>query len=208
MKWIVCGFCGKRRNDPAMEFKNFGVCSKCMNTLPYTDGNGCFAAKEPVKYVIAPFYYKDIIRHTLHEYKFHNKTAYADIFAEFISQRINDISSDFDIAVSVPLAKHRLLERGYNQSELIAVKVCAKTGIKYRDILVRTRETQRQTELDTLQRAENVKGAFECVESVTGMRVLLFDDIYTHGFTVCEAAGALINKGCKSVVCAAAAIVK
>lgn len=208
MKWIVCGFCGKRRSDAQIAFKTFGVCRECMDKLPYTDGSGCFPARYPLDYVIAPFYYKDIIRQTLHEYKFHDKTAYADIFAEFISRRINGLASDFDFAVSVPLSKRRLLERGYNQSELIAARVCANTGINYKNILVRIRETKRQTELDTLQRAENVKDAFECVESVSGMRILLFDDIYTHGFTACAAANALINKGCKSVVCAAAAIVK
>lgn len=208
MKWIVCAVCGKRRSNPHIAFKTFGVCSECIDKLPYTDGSGCFPARYPLDCVIAPFYYKDIIRQTLHEYKFHDKTAYADIFAEFISRRITGAAMDFDLAVSIPLSKRRLLERGYNQSELIAVRVCANTGIKYKNILVRTRETKRQTDLDTLERAENVKDAFECTEAVTGMRILLFDDIYTHGFTACEAAKALIDKGCKNVVCAAAAIVR
>lgn len=208
MNWIVCGFCGKRKSNPAMVFKTFGVCKDCMGKLPYTDGNGCFMAKPPIDYVIAPFYYKDVIRQTLHKYKFQDRTAYADIFAEFISQRISGELSGFDFAVSVPLSERRMLERGYNQSELIAVKVCDKTGMKYKDILVRIKETKPQTKLDTVQRAENVKDAFECREILSGMRILLFDDIYTHGFTAGEAAKALISRGCKNVVCAVAAVVK
>lgn len=210
MAWIVCGVCNKRKKNAAVSFGGFGICGECIDTLPYSDGNGCFPAKAPIDYVISPFYYEGIIKTIVHRYKFQDETAYADIFACFMADKIREIShiNKFDFVCSVPLSKRRMAERGYNQSELIAEKLCALTGMEYRDVLVRVRETQRQTDLELADRVQNVKDAFECREDLIGRRVLLVDDVYTHGLTAGEAAKALMQSGCESVVCAAAAIVQ
>ncbi|MCH5184531.1 MAG: ComF family protein [Oscillospiraceae bacterium] len=210
MERIVCGFCGRRREESYMAFKGFGICKGCAAELPYSDGDGIFEANPPLDYVAAPFYYRDIIKKTLHEYKFYDKYAYADVFAGFIAEYLEKQPQllKFDFACPVPLSKMRMLERGYNQSELIARKVCERTGTRYADLLVRTRETKRQSGLSAVERAENIRDVFECVGYAGGMRILLFDDIYTHGFTAGAAAEALIKGGAKSVFAVAAAIVK
>ena len=61
-----------------------------------------------------------------------------------------------DAIVPVPLTTEKERERGYNQSAELAKVLSEETGIKYRNILVKLRETSPQKELSFRERAENV----------------------------------------------------
>jgi ComF family protein len=94
--------------------------------------------------------------------------------------------------------------RGYNQAELIADRLGGLSGIKVdADILVRSRATVPQKNLNDAQRAENIKKAFTITRNIIKYkRVLLVDDIYTTGSTVDECAKALKAAGVERVYCA------
>ena len=96
-------------------------------------------------------------------------------------------TDDIDIIVPVPLAKERERQRGFNQSEMIALGISDMTGIRVaNDIVRRVSFHGSQTKRDRQERAENVENAFQLKngERVTGKHVLIVDDIVTTGATI------------------------
>ena len=76
------------------------------------------------------------------------------------------------------------------------------------DCLIRTRDTGRQSEIhDSNKRAGNVRGAFKVNDGwdVTGLRIIVVDDVATTGATLHEAAMALYKAGASKVLCVALA---
>jgi ComF family protein len=107
-----------------------------------------------------------------------------------------------DVIVPVPLHRHRLRERGYNQAALLALALGAEIGLPVReDWLIRTRATSSQVELDAAERKKNVADAFQCRtrDPVAGYRVLLVDDVCTTGATLESCSLALRQAGVRSV---------
>ena len=61
------------------------------------------------------------------------------------------------------------------------------------DLLIKIKETKRQSELKLNDRKRNIKGAFSLSfpERTEGLRILLIDDIFTSGSTMREASKVL-----------------
>lgn len=101
-----------------------------------------------------------------------------------------------DALVPLPLHRARWLDRGYNQSEEIALGLAAETGLAVRpDLLRRAHATTSQTRQDRSGRARNVAHAFAATPEASGLRLLLVDDIVTTGATARAAALALRDAG-------------
>ncbi len=103
-----------------------------------------------------------------------------------------------DCVCNVPLHEKRRKARGFDQSEEIARRVSETAGIPYISALKRIRNTKTQTRLNERERAENIKGAFEIAERVSG-NVLLIDDVLTTGATAGECARVLKQAGAENV---------
>ena len=100
--------------------------------------------------------------------------------------------------VPVPIHPARQRVRGYNQSELLAERLCEMTGLPLlSNVLVRRQHTRAQVELSSDERRENVKAAFQATEpsQVKGKIVLLVDDVATTCSTVHECSLALLSGG-------------
>lgn len=101
--------------------------------------------------------------------------------------------------IPVPLGGRRLRRRGYNQSERLAAALSGCTGLPVRaDLLDRMRETRTQTALTPEARHANVAGAFRAGK-VTGMELVLVDDVFTTGATLAAAGAALFAAGAARV---------
>jgi ComF family protein len=106
------------------------------------------------------------------------------------------------LVVPVPTTPRRQVRRGYNQAELLAESFAARTGRSVRRALVRRSEGRSQTSLTPTERRENVRDVFApspIGADVTGMRVLLVDDVLTTGATASEAATTLASMGASRV---------
>lgn len=101
---------------------------------------------------------------------------------------------DGEILVPVPLSAARLRFRGFNQALLLAREL----GEVF-ECLKRIRDTGSQAKLSAGGRKVNLKGAFAVTEDVSGMDLLLVDDVSTTGSTLEECALVLKKAGAKRV---------
>lgn len=114
-----------------------------------------------------------------------------------------DLLSDIDLIVPTPLSKQRMIERGFNQAEVIARSVARVTGIPVDShSLVRTTNTpMHRGGMDKRARELTVINAFKVLRPniVKGSRVLLVDDVFTSGSTASNCAKALKKAGAERV---------
>lgn len=134
----------------------------------------------------------DGIRH----FKYGRQPALAGPLASLLLEpaRAMNLSSETSW-VPVPLHYARLVERGYNQSALLAAALAASTRTRVSALaLTRCRETAQQAELDRSARLANVEEAFVVRKRPRG-DVVLIDDVVTTGATVRACLRALAQRG-------------
>lgn len=106
--------------------------------------------------------------------------------------------------VPVPLAASRLRERGFNQSAHLAGALALRTGgTVLDDVLVRNRTTESQTQLTPAERRANVHYAFAVPAgrraAISGLELVLVDDVLTTGATLNACAVALLDGGASDI---------
>ena len=194
----VCGICNKKINTYLCE-----KCEKEINKITCVGKN-----KYKDKYFSTHMYlfrYEGIIRSKIISYKFDDKPYLYKTFCEIFvkNKKVCEFIKNYDIIISVPMYKKKKNQRGYNQSELIAKETAKKVeNIEYRnDILIKIRNTAKQSSLNKEQRKENLKNAYVVNnnEYILNKNILIFDDIYTTGSTANECAKTLIEAGAKDV---------
>lgn len=194
----VCGICNKEINTYLC-----GKCEKEINKITCVGEN-----RYDNKYFSTHMYlfkYEGIIRNKIISYKFNDKPYLYKTFCEIFvkNKKVCEFLKKYDIIISVPMYKKKKNQRGYNQSELIAKETAKKVeNIEYRnDILIKIRNTAKQSSLNKEQRKENLKNAYVVNnnEYILNKNILIFDDIYTTGSTANECAKMLKEAGAKDV---------
>jgi ComF family protein len=111
------------------------------------------------------------------------------------------------IVVPIPLARKRLVERGYNQAEILAAILAKKSGLELvPGALLRTRHTQmHRVAMDKKARMLTVEKAFQVASPrlVSERDVVLVDDVFTSGSTASACAGVLKKNGARRVTAVA-----
>jgi len=107
------------------------------------------------------------------------------------------------VLVPVPLYWLRKNWRGFNQSEMVGKAVAQKLGWEFApDLLVRRQMKIPQTELKRDERLQNAQGVFVVSRNIDVSQyrcIVLFDDVWTTGSTLKEAAKVLKKAGAKKV---------
>jgi len=94
------------------------------------------------------------------------------------------------LLLPVPMTRKAVRQRSFNQSAYIARLVGQQLKIKVGlDVVLKTRETHRQSTLSRNQRQKNITGAFALTRAVAGNRVAIVDDVVTSCSAVAELAG-------------------
>jgi ComF family protein len=189
---LVCGVCRARWRAIAPPF-----CAVCGEPTPL--GLECrVCAGWPPEFgpVRSAVRLDPVVRRLVHRFKYQGWWRLAQSFAPRMAPLLRD-AGNADL-VPVPLASRRQASRGYNQANELAIALGAITGLPVRaDRLLRVRETPTQTRLTPERRLANLAGAF----GATGCHrpVILVDDVFTTGATLCSAATELLDRGAEQV---------
>ncbi len=152
--------------------------------------------------------YDSIVSRLITDLKYGDKPGLAGILAPLMNSALAGAVSKDTVVVPVPIHPSRRRERGYNQSELLAVRIARARGLKLEsDLLVKSRSTSSQTALEREERMENVAGSFGVrrADRLAGREVLLIDDVVTTGSTLKECARAVLKSGAREVSACVAA---
>jgi ComF family protein len=151
----------------------------------------------------AIFQFDDIVQTVIHQIKYQKADLLARTFSAYARQTGNHSFFEKEgLVIPVPLFAAREKERGFNQSRLIADGFYrGSTNRVYPDLLVRTRATLTQTELNREERKKNVAQAFKVKneELIIRKSIIVVDDVVTTGSTMNECARALKNAGAINV---------
>lgn len=170
------------------------LCHECAETLHFA---ASLPVPEPLDGLAAAFLYNDAIRNAIHRYKYLNQPFLAKALAKNLS--IPDAWS-VDMLIPVPLNRKRLLQRGFNQSELLAIELSRRCDVPVRaDIIQRVRNTPFQAQLPLKNRLKNVSGAFLVTGDCAGKSIVLVDDVVTSGATLGVCATALKQAGAERI---------
>lgn len=124
------------------------------------------------------------------------------VLAQLLSEKIIDPAP---LLLSVPTHWRRLVWRGFNQSHYLAYYLSQGLDIHYLpDVLIRTRHTKMQMELDRSKRLKNLNNAFQInparlAEMQRYHRVAIVDDVVTTGATVGEICKLLRQIGVEEI---------
>ena len=120
----------------------------------------------------------------------------------FRSQCAQDhLTQTVDVVTWTPLSRRRKRKRGFDQAELLARTAAGEMGLPVRKLLEKRTDNGPQSHLeDEAARRANVQGAYRLTgEDLSGLRVLLVDDVVTTGSTMGECARLLLEGGAAEV---------
>jgi competence protein ComFC len=185
-----CVFCKK-------ELLNFDQCENCFN----------LGLK---KVFVATDYNQPVIQDLLHNLKYNYTEEIGSILAEILQKIIkeNNLNTKlgFDrknvILMPIPLHKKRYLQRGFNQTKLIADHLHKELLVPVKQLLIRNKNTETQVKMNRQERLVNLKNAFEIIneqEVDKQKNIILIDDVVTTGSTLSECALVLQRNGYKNI---------
>ena len=148
--------------------------------------------------------YRGKLERAVRAFKFYHATRLGELFACELAKAVRVQGWRVDLVCAVPLHPLRYLQRGYNQSAVVAKLLARRLGVPYCPLLKRTRMTQQQAKLSRAERFDNVSGAFRS-RAASCKRVLLVDDVVTTGATTAACKEVLLKAGASSVKVAAVA---
>lgn len=183
-------------------------CGKPFETAEEGDGireycGDCAGGGHSYESGMAVFQYSDEIKESIYRFKYHNQRTYAGFYGKAMALRYGEMIQrlGIQILIPVPISRQKKVRRGYNQAELMALALGRELQIPVDShMLIRSRDTIPQKELNNRERRNNLKNAFKITQnSIEYKKILLVDDIYTTGSTIDACAEVLKRAGIEKV---------
>lgn len=186
-------------------------CKKCGKEVIGERTEYCYDCSRHTRtfdWGMALLQYNEAAKHSMAAVKYKNRREYLDFYAAAIDSRFrkNILRLQAAALVPVPIHPSRRRQRGYNQAEELAARLSMFWGIPMdAGLLVRSKKTAPQRELNPAERLKNLQEAFTVNTERLGGRmgipgsVVLIDDIYTTGSTIEACTRALKAAGVQRV---------
>jgi ComF family protein len=190
-----CAACAERIEG------SVSFCNACGTPEPCAEG-----ALDGIP-VLAAGHYAPPLSDAIRRFKFEGHPELARRLAPLVLPRLGPLQlSERDVLVPVPLHPSRLVERGYNQSALLANALARATRARVSPCaLDRSKHTEQQARLGREARRANVGDAFSVRVSMPDTRVVLVDDVITTGETARACVASLLRTRCEVVAIVALA---
>ena len=193
-----CEICGRPVDREARY-----ICADCLNRIPFVrPEDGMYEIDDAASAVR----FECETREMINGYKFRSHIWLKNDFVDWMeaaSRAKFDVAA-IDAVVAIPTTLGHKLNRGYNQSAMMAEALAKRLERKFlARAVTRIGHPKRQSSLSEEERRENVKGTFAVREPslVRGRTILLVDDIMTTGATLSECAKTLKAAGAWRVWC-------
>ncbi|MDR2540685.1 MAG: double zinc ribbon domain-containing protein [Candidatus Peribacteria bacterium] len=190
------------------------LCTACKKTLfahpeicpfchkPSTDFQTCFACKgqeDALTGILIGFSYQTLIKKLILKVKFGHKKDVVPFLAGRIALlvqthgKLSELSKDDQIFISfIPSHRRRkYLEKGYNQSELLAKELAKQLDLPILPLVKKMKYTVSQLKLKREERKKNLENVFvpfQLDKLSHGATVLFVDDVTTTGSTLLHIA--------------------
>lgn len=195
-----CVFC-----DVLLQEGEDYFCRSCGEKVPMAEDDKICRTGTYFDRCVAPLHYDGMVRDSFLDYKFHEKTWRAAIYAAFLEPYVRKEFPQLDVVTWVPLGRRSQKDRGFDQSELLAKELAKRLNLPCEKMLEKIHDTQQQSRLQMPEeRRANVLGAYELKKnvSVEGRRILVVDDVITTGSTIDECCRVLSAAGAPEIHCA------
>lgn len=217
LDWLLPPLCLACRNPVG---DHGALCPACWSKVDYIEAPVCDRLGTPMPFDLGPgalspaaianppafdraraaFRFDTVGRALIHGLKYGDRLEIAPALAGWMARAGREILADADALVPVPLHWSRLLRRRFNQAAELTRHLSERTGIANEAlVLKRRRRTLHQVGLTRAQRLDNVAGAFAVEPErrgwVTGMKLVLVDDVLTTGATIEACARVLRRAG-------------
>ena len=188
-----CRACGSNLG-PHQSINSKGKCSVCRKL------------KLPFEGICRLGAYEASLSQAVINFKFHHSFSTGQILADMLAETLKEQSwiDTLDAFCAIPIHWTRRIDRGFNQSQILADRISQIIQIPVIKLLKRKIPTIRQVGLSAARRKENVKNIFKQIKKwpVEGTSICLIDDVMTTGSTLSEAAKTLRRAGAEKVYAA------
>jgi ComF family protein len=155
------------------------------------------------------------IKKLIYALKYKNARPVAQTLGKLLAERLSSEKETYSEAIIVPVPLHpsKKRQRGYNQSELIAISLGKILNIPVAlNILRRIKKGKPQISIENYsKRLDNIRGAFAPGRengTTEGKTIILVDDVLTSGATMREAIKELRKMKPKRIISAVVARAK
>ena len=183
--------CGRMLENSSKEY-----CGECYQKNYVPRLSDAKSAKNPflnnktktnITQAKALYVYRGAIKKTMYRFKYSNRREYADYFAKEAKRRYAHWLEQIGVEAIVPVPMYlpKQKKRGYNQAATFAKALSRQVEIPVDEgLVIRTKDTTPQKELNDIERKNNLKSAFQNKKSIVQYsHILVVDDIYTTGST-------------------------
>ncbi|OIO46422.1 MAG: hypothetical protein AUJ28_02615 [Parcubacteria group bacterium CG1_02_37_51] len=179
-----CPLCNQEQQDTA-------ICQNCRSQTRLDN------------IIICADYENEILQNTIHAFKYNNVKSLSAPLAQLMI-RTYQLTTPLanPLIIPTPLHRKRELERGFNQSELLAKVFAQKFNCQINTkILYRQKNNSHQADLNKKERLVNIKDCFviKDAEQIKNKNIILIDDVITTGATLNEQAKLLQAAGAKKI---------